>query len=249
MADLPEPEVPVATTYVIASTMRTGSYLLCEGLYATGCAGNPREVFCPERRGNYCGEWQLPPNISFDEYLHAAIRKGTTYNGVCGMKIHGHHVEPLSRQRGEVDKPWNILTQLFPAAKYIHLRRHDRRAQAISWYRAKVTNEWFRIPGKTQQDLTGKEPRLEMAEIRRMEIELENQDRSWKEFFSEHSIVPLQMDYETLEAGYRGEIARALEFLGQDPDIARDIPEPRLVRQRDALTDEWHRLMDEEFSE
>jgi LPS sulfotransferase NodH len=55
------------------------------------------------------------------------------------------------------------------------------------------------------------------------------------------------MDYETLEADYRGEITRVLEFLGQDPTVAEHVPPPRLVRQRDALTDEWHRRMDEEF--
>jgi LPS sulfotransferase NodH len=183
MADLSELEVPVTTTYIIASTMRTGSYLLCEGLYATGCAGHPREIFCPERRKNYCGEWQLPPGISFEEYLRTAVRKGTTNNGVCGMKIHAHHVEPLARQCGEITKPWRILARLFPTAQYIHLRRQDRRAQAISWYRAKITNEWYRISGETQDDLTGKEPQLDPSEIHRMEIELEHQDRRWEEFF------------------------------------------------------------------
>jgi LPS sulfotransferase NodH len=131
-----------AVAYIIASTMRTGSYLLCEGLEATGRAGHPREVFCPERRANYAGLWQLPRDIGFDGYLREAIRKGTTENGVFGMKIHGHHVEPLARECGVAGEPWRVLPQLFPSAKYIHLRRRNRRAQAISWYRAAVTNEW-----------------------------------------------------------------------------------------------------------
>ena len=36
-----------AVTYIVASTMRTGSYLLCEGLEATRRAGHPREIFWP----------------------------------------------------------------------------------------------------------------------------------------------------------------------------------------------------------
>src|ERR1700679_500261 len=101
-------------TYIIASTMRTGSYLLCEGLEATQRAGHPMEVFCPERRENYCGRWQLPPDIGFGDFLRAAIQSGTTENGVLGMKIHWPHVEPLARECGVEGEPWRVLRQLFP---------------------------------------------------------------------------------------------------------------------------------------
>jgi trehalose 2-sulfotransferase len=246
MADSLKPKVPVDTLYVIASTMRTGSYLLCEGLYAAG-AGNPREVFCPERRDNYCGEWELPPNTSFEEYLRAVMRDGTTPNGVCGMKIHWHHVEPLARRFGILGKPWRIMPMILPNARYIHLTRRDRRAQAISWYRAKITNEWYRIPGAPQRDLTGDELQFDATQIHRMEIELAEQDRDWEELFAEYSILPFRMNYEKLASDYVNEVASALEFLGQDPAIAKKLPPPRLVRQRDAISDEWQQHMDEEF--
>ena len=236
-----------ATTYIIASTMRTGSYLLCEGLEATGQAGHPREIFCPERRKSYAGEWRLPRDIGFDDFLRAAVEKGTTKNGVFGMKIHGHHVEPLARECGVAGGPWQVLRRLFPGAKYIHLRRHDRRTQAISWYRAVVTNEWWRIPGVEDWDLTGKEPEFNSAEIRRMEIELDRQQKAWDKFFATQSVEVLDMDYETLAADYRGEVARALAFIGEYPELAKTLPEPRMVRQRDETTEVWRRRMDEEF--
>ncbi|MCE0522383.1 MAG: Stf0 sulfotransferase family protein [Methylacidiphilales bacterium] len=236
-----------AVTYLIASTMRTGSYLLCEGLEATGRAGHPREVFCPERRENYAGEWKLPPDVGFDDYLREAIRQGTTENGVLGMKIHWHHVEPLARERGVTAEPWRVLPQLFPGAKYIHLRRRNRRDQAISWHRAKVTNEWWRIPGVEDWDLTGKQPEFDAAEIRRLEIELDRQQRAWDEFFAAQPIEVMAMDYETLASGYRGEIALALAFIGEDPQLANELPEPRMVRQSDDMTEEWRRRMDAEF--
>ena len=116
-------------TYIIASTMRTGSYLLCEGLEATGRAGHPREIFCPERQANYAGDWQLPRNVGFEDFLRAAIQKSTTENGVLGMKIHWHHIEPLARECGVAGEPWRVLRKLFPNAKYVHLRRRNRRGQ------------------------------------------------------------------------------------------------------------------------
>jgi LPS sulfotransferase NodH len=236
-----------ATLYLIASTMRTGSYLLCEGLEATGRAGHPCEAFCPERREDYCGQWHLPANIPFSKYLRTALEKGTTENGVCGMKIHWHHVEPLSMIRGGVGKPWRILQQLFPTAKYVHLRRRDIRAQAISWFRAKVTNQWWQIQGEEGPPRTGLEPVLDVPEIRRMELELERQENCWREFFTTQPVVSMAMDYEALEANYRDEVARVLEFIGEDAALAKGIPAPRLVRQRDAQSEEWQRRMEEEF--
>ncbi|HEV3271770.1 MAG TPA: Stf0 family sulfotransferase [Candidatus Methylacidiphilales bacterium] len=244
----PDPFIALpATTYIIASTMRTGSYLLCEGLEATGRAGHPREIFCPERRKNYAGQWRLAPDIGFDDFLRASVEKGTTKNGVFGMKIHGHHVEPLARECGEAGGPWRVLRRLFPDAKYIHLRRHDRRAQAISWYRAVVTNEWWRIPGVKDWDLTGRQPEFNGAEIHRLEIELERQEKAWAEFFTAEPVEVLDMDYETLAADYRGEVARVLAFIGEDPELAKKLPEPRMVRQRDGMTEEWRQRMDAEF--
>jgi LPS sulfotransferase NodH len=248
MLEQPHPSVPVEPhlTYIIASTMRTGSYLLCEGLEATGYAGHPQEIFCPERHANYCGCWQLPANTSFTNFLRTATQKCSTANGICGMKIHWHHVEPLALQH-EVGKPWRVLLKLFPGAKYIHLRRRDRRAQAISWFRAQITNEWWRVAGYVNKELTGKALKFYPTEIRRMEIELERQQKGWDEFFAGQSVPVLVMEYEALAADYRGEIARVLAFLGQDPGLAKIIPEPRLICQSDAMTDEWHRLMDEKF--
>ena len=239
-------DMPVVT-YIIASTMRTGSYLLCEGLEATGRAGHPREIFCPERRENYAGEWQLPPNLSFADFLRAALQKSTTENGVCGMKIHGHHIGPLARECGMPSDSWTVLRELFPQARYVHLRRRDRRAQAISWYRAVITNEWWRIFGVEDWDLTGEEPEFDGEEIRRLELELEHQQRAWDEFFATKPGEVLLMDYETLATDYRGEVARALAFIGEDSALARDLPEPRMVRQSDSMSEDWHRRMDLEY--
>lgn len=236
-----------ATFYIIASTMRTGSYLLCEGLEATGAAGHPREIFCPERRENYAGEWQLPKDVALDEFLRAAIRKGTTDNGVFGTKIHGHHLEPLAREFGVEGEPWRVLGKLFPAAKYIHLRRRNLRAQAISYYRAKITNEWWRIADVKDPDLTGREPQFDAEKIREREIELETHQQLWDRFFAVRKPEVLAMDYETLAGDYRHEIERVLAFLDLDPALSQNLPEPRLIRQSDETTKKWHRLMDVHF--
>jgi trehalose 2-sulfotransferase len=236
-------------SYIIASTMRTGSYLLCEALEATGRAGHPREIFCPERRGMYESEWQLPKGVALDDFLRTALEQGTTANGVFGTKIHFHHVAPMAREAQFSGDAVQVLRQFFPGAKYIHLRRRDRRGQAISWYRAKISNEWWRIRGVTQPDLTRKVAEFHAPEIRRREFELERQQQAWDRFFADPAVESIMMDYETLAANYREEVARVLAFIGEDPALAQALPEPRLQVQADATTEEWRAKMDALFPE
>jgi LPS sulfotransferase NodH len=195
----------------------------------------------------YAGEWELPEGIAFDDYLRAGIEKGTTANGVFGTKIHRHHLAPLARECGFAGDPSHVLRKLFPGAKYVHLRRRDRRAQAISWFRAKITNEWWRIPGVHDPTLTGQTPEFHAPEIRRLEFELERQQKAWDVFFDAREVESMAMDYETLAANYREEVARVLAFIGEEPGIARALPDPRLVSQNDDTTEEWHRRMDALF--
>jgi LPS sulfotransferase NodH len=239
--------MPPRVSYIIASTMRTGSYLLCEGLEATERAGHPREIFCPERRDMYAGEWSLPAGVSFDDFLRAGLAKGTTGNGVFGTKIHQHHLAPLARACRFTGEPASVLCKLFPDAKYIHLRRHDRRGQAISWYRAKITNEWYRIPGEEDPALTGIQPEFHAPEIRRKELELDRQQHAWDAFFAAHAVESIAMDYETLAANYRDEVGRVLAFIGEDAELAQGLPEPRLAIQSDGMTEEWRKKMDALF--
>jgi LPS sulfotransferase NodH len=227
--------------------MRTGSYLLCEALEWTGRAGHPREIFCPERRGMYEGEWKLPAGVAMADYLRKAIELGTTENGVFGTKIHYHHIESVARECNFAGEPAQVLRQYFPGAKYIHLRRRDRRGQAISWYRAKITNEWWRIKDVRQEDLTGVAPEFHAPEIRRREFELERHQQGWDRFFADPAVESITMDYEGLAANYREEVARTLAFIGEDSALARDLPKPRLVVQADATTEEWRAKMNAVF--
>ena len=104
------------SSYLICSTPRSGTTLLCETLTATGIAGRPQEYFqhlsetCrPRTPRDYFGDVQDPevldllsrcgeppgaPNEydpsafeSYDAYFAWALDKGTTPNGVFGAKL------------------------------------------------------------------------------------------------------------------------------------------------------------------
>jgi trehalose 2-sulfotransferase len=248
--------------YVIASTPRSGSSLLAAGLVATGVAGRPEEYFTPDYLGAYKQDLKLPPHCSWPEYLTKVMTFAATENGVRGVKIHWRHVVSLARALGFRGDPGVVLEALFPAAVFVNIVRADRRAQAISLFRAETTGEWFRSIGSSAKlrpwglYLTRPAPESAAAELNRvaptheqivaMERSLDAEQAAWINHFTSRRRKVLTVRYEDLDANYRGEIARVLEFLGADPGHAAGLPLPPLARQSDHINDHWRRLIDQE---
>jgi len=228
--------------YVVAATPRTGSSLLCEGLAATGVAGRPEEPFAPDFMDRWRFELGVPRAAGFAGYLQAVLARGTGADGVFGTKIQWMHVDPLAAVAGVAGPPGEALVRLFPGARYLNIVRRDRRAQALSWFRANHTHEWWRLrPGRRHAP-----PRLDPREVRALEAEIARQQDAWLRYFADRGITALTVAYEDLVAAYRPEVARALDFLGRPAFAAAGIPGPRLLRQADEITDMWRRAMDGE---
>ena len=208
-------------------------------------AGRPTEVFSPHFQEIWLRHWQLGPAARFQDYLGAAIRHGTTPNGIYGLKIHWMHVEVLAVQSGFSGDSASVLEYLFPGAAYVRIVRRDRRAQAISYFRAQTTNEWWLIDGVRNAQSNGRNPVFDASTILALEQDLIHQDREWDRYLRARGVEPLIVEYESLMRDYRGEVARVLEFLGLDRAAASAIPPPRLVRQADGLTDQWRKLLED----
>jgi LPS sulfotransferase NodH len=231
-----------ARTYIVASTPRSGSSLLCEGLESTGIAGRPAEVFAPDFREQWFDIWALEASAPFSEYIAAARRYGTGRNGVYGMKIQYMHLEVLANWAAERSEC--VLEKLFGSALFVNLVRRDRRAQSLSWFRALRTNQWFRkgiAPALPAPDL---DPRA----VLELQAHLEWQQSGWEAFFKRKSVCHLTVEYEALADNYRGEISRVLAFLGLDSRAAEFVPSPSLRRQADEVTRQWRKTMDSAVS-
>ncbi|OBF59895.1 hypothetical protein A5787_20975 [Mycobacterium sp. 852002-50816_SCH5313054-b] len=247
-------------TYLIASTPRSGSSFLAAGLVATGVAGRPEEYLAAAHMGAYKEDLQLSQDCSWPEYLAKVMAYAATDNGVRGVKIHWRDVVALAAALGFRDDPGAVLEMLFPTAVFVNIVRADRRAQAISLFRAEATGEWFRssapsqgarpwglylarsTPGRATVDLTAVAPTYE--QIAGIERRLDAEQAAWTAYFRTRSRTALTVRYEDLDANYRGEIARVLRFLGADPAHAARVPEPPLERQSDHVNEHWRRLID-----
>ena len=248
--------------YVIASTPRSGSSLLAAGLVATGVAGRPEEFFTPDYLGAYKEDLELSPHCSWTEYLTKVMAFAATENGVRGVKIHWRHVVSLARTLGFRGDPGVLLEVLFPAAVFVNIVRADRRAQAISLFRAETTGEWFRSSGSPSDVrplglyLTRpapKRPATDLAcvaptyeQIVAMERSLDAEQAAWTNHFTTRRVKVLTVRYEDLDTDYRGEIARVLQILGADPWHAAGLPDPPLERQSDHVNEHWRQLIDQQ---
>lgn len=227
-----------ATQYIVAATPRTGSSLLCECLCATRVAGFPNEPFAPDFRWMWRRRWGLPDSVAAPVYAQTALRHGTSPNGIVAFKIQWMHVAVLACDLGRSEG--NVLSWLLPSARFVNIVRRDRRAQALSWFRAIATNQWWQF--EEREAPAPPSPGLEP--VRRLEWHIEAQQNAWLAHFAARGIVPLTVEYEALDEDFRHEIGRVLEFLGLDASPARALPPPLLSRQADAITAAWRERLE-----
>ena len=213
--------------YVVASIPRSGSSLLCTGLWDTGVAGAPHEYFNPVHRRDFQRRWG--PG-SPDEYARMLLEHRSSPNGVFGLKIHYRQWRPQVNEAGA------DLDALFEPSAYVAITRRNRVAQAVSLEFARRTRAWTKaMESETAEPVYDAERLAEhVRAIRRWE-------RGWDRFFSDRGIDPLRITYEALAADYPGTLRRALGFL-QVPEAAGiEILPPPLRPQDDPANREWIR--------
>jgi LPS sulfotransferase NodH len=242
------------TSYLICTLPRSGSWLLAEALEALKVVGRPREFFAPEQRQNLLKRWGIKGDVNFADFFRLVILHGTSRNGVFGAKLHWYQMEALLTEfralpRLSRHKDSTILFKFFPGAKYIWLRRRNRRRQAVSYAKAGQSNEWWRIRGVKAPGVRDLELEYRFEQIWRLEGVLNYGDEQWAKLFAELRKEPLVIYYEDLLSDYDGSVRNIIEYIGVDLPTERKIPKPRLQRQADHLTEEWLAQYEAESSE
>lgn len=231
--DLPEPDGPVKT-YVIASLPRTGSTLLCHGIWDTGMAGAPKEYLNPmqirdwglragKKRNHFLiGPLQTLARIDIPTHLET-VKRLRSSNGWFGLKLHRHTFEEHVEQHAKHLR----------AEKWILITRRDHVAQAVSWARAKQTGRWASWQKESLPPVWSKRRiAASLSEIERLE-------RAWEQHFRSQRTIPLRVEYESLIEDFPGTIERVLRYLGVP--IPDELPRPSLRRQADDVSAEWIR--------
>ena len=153
------PTRPVQS-YVICTTPRSGSTLLCELLAATGVAGRPGSHFHVPSLEGWLEDYGLNERRfssrreALRTVLIAARTRGTGDTGVFGLRMQrgslGYFLQQLDALHPDLTSDVERIGAAFGLTVFVHLSRPDRLGQAISRVRAEQTGLWHRRADGTE---------------------------------------------------------------------------------------------------
>lgn len=236
------PDIPIPqTSYLVLSSARSGSTLLCSHLQKIGY-GKPIEAFNPNTNPRKRLNWGIDYNDP-----HAFMKKAIefqTVNEVMGMKLSPNQftlflstARKLLETSGIVLTDAEILEVFFPGTRFIHLQRRKKVKQAISYAKALQNGVWRET---TDQDDEYKKYLLP-ALYDREHIEccfdiLMTNDVFWQQFMRDNHLSHMTVYYEDLAANYVDKMTEVYVYLGI---TGKEIIAPPLRKQANKESDEW----------
>lgn len=229
------------TSYLICSTARSGSSLLCEALNGTALAGRPWEYFYEVHEPMWRERWQVSPEATFEDYLAKAMEQGSTANGVWAAKVMIGYLRDFTRRlrgtsrfAGREIPAFDLLSETFPNLHWVWITRRNKVRQAVSLARAIQTQAWWFDMAPVRS------PEYDFAGIDRLLQVVTLHDAGWQELFTAHSLTPFVVVYEDFVLHYEKTVLGILDFLSIPCPAGLKIPEPKLMKkQADDLTEQW----------
>lgn len=234
--------------YVVCTSPRTGSTLLCKGLAGTGRTGAPDEYF--DRPAENMAYWMWRFRIANrSEFASKIVEATSTPNGVFGVKLHWTAYPDMHRAFIDSLTPrladaWNrslneLLHERFSAVRYIWLRRLDKVAQGISHFRADRSRLWEISKGQRAAKSGGGEAvEFDFRAIDHCISLATEFDHQWKNHFRRMGLTPLEIVYEEFMDSYDLVLRKVLDYLAVGH---ADLPEaePQLERMADQKSLDW----------
>lgn len=218
---------------ILATTPRSGSWLLADFVSRAPGVTPCREYFHPGFVAATCRQMGLPPVLG-REYVDALVDGPE----VLAAKLHWLQLAFLVRGLRELDPDAGptdaaLIARQLPGPRYVQLVRADKARQAISLWRALRTDQWWLTKGAGTPA-----PPLspDLLAIRWLEDDLVAQEEGWTAWFRDNDIEPLVVTYESLVEDPAGAAAESLALVGIGMPV--DPQPPRTHRQADGFTEE-----------
>jgi trehalose 2-sulfotransferase len=213
---------------LVATTPGSGSQLLCQALWETRLAGNPRDYFNPLKVVPRSAEWGLlgagrdrlprqPESEFAGRYLNAVARAGTGPNSVFSAHLPWSHLRWLARfaRAASPDVAGTptrsdamVLEQWYPKTRYVYVTSADVARQAGRWCLGRRTG-----PAATD---SGPHPRQppDFQEVRWAEALIFRQQQAWEVYFRVNGIEAHRIGYEDFLAHPEQTVGGILDWLG-----------------------------------
>ncbi len=242
--------MPDLDSYVICTSPRSGSTLLCTLLAATGVAGKPASYFYGDSVADWLEDLGIVPEAGSSErdMLEAAFseamrqgRKGTRLFGLRQQQRGlGLLCEKLAVGEPEDLADSERFRRRFGPTLFIHLSRADKVAQAVSLLKAEQSGLWHMAPDGTEVERLAphREPIYDFGKLRACVDMVTAYDRNWEAWFRQEAIDPLRISYDALSADPVATLRSVLGHLGLDRSAADGI-EPGVRKLADGTSADW----------
>jgi trehalose 2-sulfotransferase len=241
---------PPIKSYVICTSPRSGSTMLCKLLAETKVSGTPGSHFHEPSIDAWLEYYCLDATAFtsrrelLDGIFGAAKARGKGETDVFGLRLQrgsfAFFMDQLQFMYPDSASDVERIKMAFGPTLFIYLSRLDKLDQAISYIRAEQTGLWHRKADGSDLE------RLEIQRadgydrdaIRSQMAEFSLYDKAWRSWFDAQSAVPLEISYESLSREPQKQLERILDALGADGSIAHGISTPT-AKLADEINRQW----------
>ncbi|WP_051329327.1 Stf0 family sulfotransferase [Geminicoccus roseus] len=237
-------------SYMICTSPRSGSTLLCRMLAATAVAGAPASLFFRPSLQDWMTRLGVDPGTAATEpelvavILRAAIRKGRSGTPIFGLRQQrlgfDFLLEKLATLYAAEASDRERIARAFGPTLFIHLARADKVAQAVSHLKAQQTGLWHVASDGSELERTAphRAPDYDYGRIKDCVQTMTAYDRGWNRWFTQQGIEPVRICYDQLSESPIGTLRHLLDRLGLDRRAA-DRVEPELRKMADPVSRDW----------
>lgn len=237
------------TAYILCTSPRSGSTLLCSLLRATGAAGHPASWFHDPSFEDWAEELNVAPQSSNEkdliaELIAAAVHQGRGDTGLFGLRLQRQSAEfflqALRTLHPGTDGDRQRIERCFGPTKFIHLTRSSKIEQAISYVTAQQSGLWHRAAdGSELERLAPPCARtFDRATLQTWERTFTHYDKAWNDWFAQEQIVPVRLTYDDLAQDPTATLRVVLDALGLDPGLAEGV-QPGVMKLADEINRNW----------
>jgi trehalose 2-sulfotransferase len=236
------PPAPKRMSYLICSSPRTGSNLLCAALWKTQMAGRPFEYLQPTAVAVYRRRIETPRFATPHEYLRLLYAQRTTPNGVFGLKLHFSDFNTCFRNTSDKHKLLRSFDHI------IVLGRRNKLAQAISNTRALATSAWFAANDVEAAEIRRRPVRYHAAAIAKSLAFCIAEDAGWRSTIEGFALEHHRVHYEELVEDFSSQISNVLTYLNLPEAIHKVVKDMPTSKLGDGVNIAWERRFLSEIS-
>jgi trehalose 2-sulfotransferase len=238
--------------YILCTSPRSGSTLLCSLLAATGVSGNPKSYFHRPDISNWMEELgvELDPDMSEREVLRTVFQavslKGSGKTGMFGLRLQQHSfdffVEKLVVLFPNQANDKERLQAAFGRTLFVHLTRLDKVEQAVSYVKAQQSGLWHLAHDGTELERLSphQEPAYDRLGLHKCYESMKAYDRNWQDWFRKQGIEPYRISYEALALDPIKTLSQLLDRLGIGREAALGV-EVGVKKLADCTNHNWSR--------